>query len=113
MNIDEMLALSQMLDVYSKFLTSKQKRTMNSYINYNGSLTEIAQDMGISRQAVLDLVRRTTQRLKDLEMRLGICSKINNILLQLPVIVSSFDIDIETKNKIIEKLSQLIKTLGE
>ena len=77
MDLVSVLRLSLLLDAYGALLTPKQVSVLNSYINFNGSLSEIAEELNVTRQAVSDLVRRTTKLLEDYECKLMVISKLH------------------------------------
>ena len=76
MDLVSVLHLSLLLDTYGALLTPKQVSVLNSYINFNGSLSEIAVELNVTRQAVGDLVRRTAKVLEQYEAKLGVISKL-------------------------------------
>ncbi len=69
------LSLSVYYDFYGSFLTEKQARIFDLYYNDDYSLAEIAQEAGISRQGVLDTLKRAQTKLKDMEEKLGLVKK--------------------------------------
>lgn len=79
MNIKQTLEIAKKMDIYGRLLTSKQQKVLNSYINYNGSISEIAEDLGTSRQAVLDIIKRTILKLDEYEKKLKFCQKLDKI----------------------------------
>lgn len=66
------LSLSLYYDFYGEFLTEKQAKLFELYYNDDYSLAEIAQECGISRQGVLDTLKRAQAKLKDMEGKLGL-----------------------------------------
>jgi len=56
-----------LLDIYENMLTDKQKEIMSMYYVYDLSLSEIAQETNVSRTAVFDLIKRTTNLLEKYE----------------------------------------------
>ncbi|MBO7424654.1 MAG: YlxM family DNA-binding protein [Clostridiales bacterium] len=60
------------LDFYGKLLTDKMREIMEYYYFDDLSLAEIADDVGISRQAVHDTVRRAGNLLEEYEEKLGL-----------------------------------------
>lgn len=70
--------LSQMVwlkDFYGPLLTEKQRAILSLYYENDFSLSEIADDMNISRQAVYDLVKRAEHQLLQYEEKLGLVEK--------------------------------------
>ena len=52
--MEKKIELSMLLDLYKGLLTDKQAETMELYYNEDLSLSEIAENMGITRQGVRD-----------------------------------------------------------
>lgn len=63
-------------DFYEKLLTEKQKTVLGFYLNDDYSLAEISEKIKISRQAVHDIIKRTTHKLEDFENKLGLYEKL-------------------------------------
>lgn len=68
-----------LFDFYGEMLTQKQKDFLNYYYNDDLSLSEIAENEGITRQGVRDAIKRAEAQLYDMEERLGFAKKFNNI----------------------------------
>ena len=63
------------LDYYGDLLTARQKEVLGLYYDMDWSLSEIAEETGLSRQGVHDQIRRGTGRLALLEDILGLASR--------------------------------------
>lgn len=61
------LRISELFDAYGRLLTSKQQRLVRLYYHDDLSLGEIAQRLEITRQAVFDSLKRSTDELERLE----------------------------------------------
>ena len=61
------LYISTLLDVYGEFLSEKQKNITEHYYNDDLSLSEIAENEGITRQGVNDLIKRSEIQLRAME----------------------------------------------
>ena len=66
------LHISDLLDIYGSLLTEKQQRLLEYYYNDDLSLAEIAENEGITRQAVRDTLKRAAAQLEHTEKLLGI-----------------------------------------
>ncbi len=77
MKIQEINEVSKLFDFYGKLLNEKQQEVVRQYVFNNLSLAEIAEIMGITRQAVKDLLDRTINILKNYEEKLKILEKFN------------------------------------
>lgn len=73
--MDEILKTSLLFDFYSGLLTEKQCKVYEMYFHDDLTLQEIAEVLGISKQAVSDLIRRTQANLLSLEKNLGLVEK--------------------------------------
>ncbi len=74
--------ISRLLDLYGNLLNEKQRNTLVCYYEEDLSLSEIAQNEGISRQGVSDSIRRAEAQLKGFEEKLhllAICGEIENL----------------------------------
>lgn len=73
--LEKVSRMALLQDFYGGLLTDKQRRMFELYYDHNLSLGEIAEQCGISRQAVHDLLRRSEKLLESYEVRLGLVSK--------------------------------------
>ncbi len=78
MNLEKTLEVAKKFDLYGNLLAPKQKQMLESYINFDASLSEIAENFGMTRQAVLDIVKQATSKLDKIEEKLGFLKKIEN-----------------------------------
>ncbi len=70
------LYISSLLDVYGRFLSQKQKTLAEHYYNEDLSLSEIAENEGITRQGVSDNIRRAENKMKAWEEESHYCRNI-------------------------------------
>ena len=66
------IQLSELLQVYADMLTDKQREALSMYCDCDCSLSEIAGEVGISRQGVRDAIVKGEATLVKLEEALGI-----------------------------------------
>lgn len=69
------LYISALLDVYGAFLGDKTKALTEYYYNEDLSLSEIAENEGITRQGVRDQIKRAEIQLLALEEKCHYCEK--------------------------------------
>ena len=69
------LSISVLLDFYAGFLTEKQAEIVDLYYNQDLSLTEISENLSITRQGVRDGLRRSEELLKSFEEKVGAVRK--------------------------------------
>ncbi len=74
MKLDE-LGLSLLFDYYGDLLTEKQRTCFDLYYNQDLSLSEIAQEAGISRQGVYDSLSRAEAALRTMEAKTGAAAR--------------------------------------
>ena len=68
-----------LFDVYGMMLTAKQREIYDLAVGEDMSLAEIAEIVGVSRQAVHDMIRRTDKILDEYEEKLGLAEKFLDI----------------------------------
>ncbi len=74
--VDAIAKASLLYDFYGALLTEKQRQVMSLYHEENLSLSEIAHEFGISRQAVHDTLKKAEQALEDYENKLKLIDKL-------------------------------------
>ncbi len=62
-------------DFYGELLNGHQRRIFEYFVFDDLSLGEIAQELGVSRQAVHDIVRRSTEKLEGYEEKLHLLAR--------------------------------------
>lgn len=78
MELKKIVEIAQLLDLYGNLLTKKQKDVMEQYYNEDLSLSEISENLEISRQAIYDTIKRSEKLLYQYEEQL----KFNDLILQ-------------------------------
>ena len=73
--MDKKVEISILLEIYGNLLTEKQKEYMNYYYNEDLSLSEIAENDGITRQAVMRILQKSSKKLEEYEQKLQIMEK--------------------------------------
>ena len=63
---------SMLLDYYGELLTDKQRECFDLHYNEDLSLSEIAEQLGISRQGVWDNIRRAESAMLEIEEKTGL-----------------------------------------
>lgn len=100
-------------DFYGELLTEHQKKIYEDVVYNDLSLTEIANENGISRQGVHDLVKRCNHTLKEYEDKLHLVERFMNVkdnVEQLKRLAGNAEI---TREELIEKISQLSQQILE
>lgn len=73
------LEVSFLLDFYGEMLTRKQHDFLVYYYDEDLSLSEIAENEGITRQGVRDAIKRAENQLFEMESRLGLAAKFEEL----------------------------------
>ena len=106
--VDEIAKASLLYDFYGALLTEKQRQVMALYHEENLSLSEIAGEFNISRQAVHDTLKKAELALEDYENILNLI----DILVKTEVAINKIVIVIE-KIAAETKDSQTVERLGK
>ena len=112
--MEKHVEVSILWQIYGKLLTDKQNKVLNYYYNDDLSLSEIAENNKITRQAVRDIIKKGEKKLFEFEEKLQIMRKmlkqekqISNILSELTQIEAKF-----TDEQIAEILEHIKKELN-
>ncbi|MEE1351866.1 MAG: sigma factor-like helix-turn-helix DNA-binding protein [Clostridia bacterium] len=105
------LKLVILLDFYGGLLTEKQAEALDCYYNQDLSLSEIADDMGISRQGVMAFLKQGEKHLKSFEEKLGLAARFERINIGLDKMKSIVSDIPDTDKK--SELEDIIKSISE
>ena len=92
------LQIAVLLDYYGDLLTEKQRDFISLYYDEDLSLSEIAENEGITRQGVRDAIKRAETLLFEMEEKLGFAKRFENLEEGLEKI-SSYAAEISRINK--------------
>lgn len=73
------LNFSHLLDFYKNVLPDRTANMLDMYYNEDLSLSEIADNFGITRQGVRDLIKRGEEELLKFEESIGLIKKIEDL----------------------------------
>ena len=73
--MEKNVKVSMLCQIYGKLLTEKQYNFLDDYYNNDFSLSEIAENYGITRQAARDNIVKGENKLFEYEEKLGIMKK--------------------------------------
>lgn len=73
------LQVALLLDYYGALLTDKQRDFISLYYDEDLSLSEIAENEGITRQGVRDSIKRAETLLFEMEEKLGFAKRLENL----------------------------------
>lgn len=105
------LNLGYLLDFYGELLNGRKRAVMDMYYNEDFSLSEIAEQIGISRQGVRDIIKKSEEELLFLEEKLGLAKKLSRLekkAEQLCRLAEDTDASDELRSRINE-LTELIR----
>ncbi len=98
MSLDENLKIVRLIDVYGSTLTDKQFSIIGSYYFDNLTLSEIGENLGISRQAVSDSINQSLKSMSTLEEKLCIISEYDKMSSE----ISEFSRGLKDGNKLMQ-----------
>ena len=99
MILEKSVRLCLLNDFYGNLLTKNQQAVLDSYLNYNMPLTEISASLNITRQGVLDTIKKATAKLEDFEQKLGM---LNKYLKQMEIVKSAKNTNARTLKKLLD-----------
>ena len=76
--MDKKVEISMLWEIYGNLLTDKQKEYIDYYYNQDLSLSEIAENDDITRQAVRDIIKKGERKLFEYEEKLLFMKKTIN-----------------------------------
>ena len=73
------MEVALLFDFYGEVLTEKQQNMVELYYNNDLSLSEIAENEGITRQGVRDAIKRAEAQLFSFEEHIGLCERLEKM----------------------------------
>ena len=70
--LEQRVRFCELFDTYAPLLTEKQRATCEMMLRDDLSVSELADELGVTRQGVHDLIRRTRSHLEKIERDLGL-----------------------------------------
>ena len=74
--MEKNVEISVLCQLYGKALTEKQYEVLTDYYNNDLSLSEIAENNNITRQAVRDIIKKGENKLYELEEHISLMKKV-------------------------------------
>ncbi len=96
------LTMTVLLDFYGELLTEKQRVALRSYYEEDCSLSEIAENMAVSRQGARDFIKRGELQLAEFEDKLGLSkrfAKISRCVSEIEIIAENSNVYEQIKQK--------------
>lgn len=74
-DVEDRVAITWLMDFYGPLLTEHRREVARLYCEEDLSLSEIAEQLGITRQGVSDALRKARAQLIDYEEKLGLAAR--------------------------------------
>lgn len=97
---------SMLFDFYGELLTDKQREYFDLRYNEDLSLGEIAEQSGISRQGVWDIIRRAETAMTEIEEKTGLIRRFLERNAQIDELAGQLK-DLGAPEEILQKLARL------
>ena len=108
--MDKKIEISMLWQIYGALLTEKQKEYIDYYYNEDLSLAEIAQNDGITRQGVRDIIKKGEKKLFEYEEKLLFMKKtINQEKLVQHILVNLNKIQKDSSDKKVTNILEEVK----
>ena len=108
--MDEKVKISILCDLYGKLLTQKQYEFLNDYYNNDLSLSEIAENNEITRQAVRDIIKKGEKKLFKYEEKLLFMKRMSNQEKKIQQVLSELSkIQKDSSDKKIANILETVK----
>ncbi len=111
--MDKIYRQAMLFDFYGELLTEHQRSIYQDAVCNDMSLGEIAEDRGISRQGVHDLIRRSDKILQDYESKLHLVERFadaKNVVSEIDRLTSE-DADAEELQERLRRIRELTRRL--
>lgn len=108
--LEKTTRINYLYDFYQSLLTPKQQSYMSLYYLDDFSLGEIAEEYGVSRQAVYDNIKRTEAMLEEYEEKLNLFNKFqerNKLLAQVRAMLEEGSSSLEELQEVLKRLEKL------
>lgn len=113
--MEKNVKISMLNEIYGKLLTQKQNEILDDYYNQDLSLSEIAENNQITRQAVRDILQKAEKKLNEYEQKLMLLKKEEEKEKKIKKILAELTNQREKCNsetqKILEKIEKNLRDL--
>lgn len=109
--IDKFSEIVMLIDFYGGLLTEKQLMIMSYHFEQDMSLSEISEELNISRQAVHDIIKRSEKALRQYENELGLMKRFvkqREEMVKIRSLLTDKNIRCENIDAAVELINQLI-----
>ena len=105
------LEIGYLLDFYGDVLSERKRTVLDYYYNDDLSLAEIAEEIGISRQGVRELIKKAGEELMFYEEKLGLAKRFQTLEEQAEQLISLMEQE-GIVGKVRESAQKLLETVG-
>lgn len=110
--MNKILEQTLLYDFYGELLTEHQKRIYEDVVLNDYSFSEVAEEQGVSRQGVHDLVKRCNKILQDYESKLHLVEKFVTIKSKVETMEAGLRESEEVdKSKLTSQLNDILENL--
>lgn len=110
--MEKLLEQTLLYDFYGELLTEHQKQIYEDVVLNDYTLSEVAQEQGISRQGVHDLIKRSNHILKEYEEKLHLVERFLTIKSRIEQMEQSLrDTKAPDKEQMIRQLQDILENL--
>ena len=107
--MDKKVEVSILCQIYGKLLTEKQFEFIEDYYNNDLSLSEIAENNNVTRQAVRDVIKKGENKLFEFEEKLSIMKKMLKQEKQIQQIIEELNKITDTSSD--EKIEKILNNV--
>ena len=105
------LEIGYLLDFYGDVLSERKRTVLDYYYNDDLSLAEIAEEIGISRQGVRELIKKAGEELTFYEEKLGLAKRFQQAQEQAEQLISLME-QTDVAGEVREAARELLETVG-
>ncbi|MDD7267888.1 MAG: sigma factor-like helix-turn-helix DNA-binding protein [Lachnospiraceae bacterium] len=109
----ELVEHTLLYDFYGELLTEHQRHIYEMVVFEDCSVSEVAREVGISRQGVHDMIKRCNRMLQGYERQLGMVERFQKIRHQVQTLQSAVREDPEIPADVAEKLVTRLEAVME
>ena len=105
------LEIGYLLDFYGDVLSERKRTVLDYYYNDDLSLAEIAEEIGISRQGVRELIKKAGEELTFYEEKLGLAKRFQQAQEQAEDLISLME-QSGVAGEVRDAARELLETVG-
>lgn len=107
--LQDFVKYGRLFETYGSLLSEDRQKIMTAYFEYNMTLVEIAEERKVTRQAVLDAIDKSCEKLDKFENALHMNETKQNLVLNLQELKTLADKN--SQKEISEKVDNILRKL--